>query len=146
MRRGTSIVLLLGAALWLSGCGGGFRLSPPAASRAVVIASFQVGYGPRIQGDRARVLDAYQVPLHMSGALRQSYPAGPGPAVQITITQFRAARYGPARMHAVVQVLGPGNAVVAQFDVDSTTTRGNSRGHMTQLLSQDIVNQIAQRL
>jgi len=149
MKRALPVVVVLVAAFALSavsGCGGGFRLRPPVASRQVVIASFQVHYGPRIQGDRARVLDAYAVPLHMSNALRQSYPAGPGPAVQVTITQFRVGRYGPSRMHADVQVLGPNNAVLTQFGADSTTTRGGSRGQITEALSQDITNQIAQRL
>lgn len=152
-KRATPIVIALGAALALSGCGRGFHLRPPAASRPVVFASFQVGYGPQIQGNRARVLDAYAVPLRMSEALRQSYPAGPGPTVQVTITQFRAGRVGPGRMHAVVHVLGPGNAVLAQFDVDSTSVAGGypgsvpgGRGRMTRRIAQDIVNQIAQRL
>ena len=82
----------------------------------------------------------------MAAALRASYPAGQGPFVRVILTQFRSGRWGPTRMHAVVQVLDPAQNVLAQFDTDSTTIRGGDRGGRIQAVAQDIVNQVAAQL
>lgn len=110
------------------------------------MSGFEVVYGNQIPGDRLRLLDRYQVPGHMAAALRASYPAGQGPFVRVILTQFRSGRWGPTRMHAVVQVLDPAQNVLAQFDTDSTTIRGGDRGGRIQAVAQDIVNQVAAQL
>ena len=142
--RAQGILLAVAVTLSASACGG-MTIRPPTPVRAVVISSFQVLYGPEIPGDRQGLLNRSQVPAKMAAALRAAYPLGQGPQVRVLITQFRAGRWGPTRMHAVVQVLGPGGQVLHQFEVDSTSVHGN-RGRKIQAVSQDIVNQIAQQL
>ena len=110
-----------------------------------MVSGFEVVYGPEIPGDRRRVLDRLGALPEMALALRSSYPAGQGPFVRVIITQYVAPRWGPTRMHAVVQVLGPAQNVLAQFDADSTTTRGN-RNTSSHIVCQDIVDQIAAQL
>ncbi|MCA9605858.1 MAG: hypothetical protein KC619_09710 [Myxococcales bacterium] len=144
-RARTLLGLLLVSSTLLAGCGG-FHIRPPTPLRPVVIGSFEVVYGPQIPGDRQRLLDRAQAPARMAAALRQSYPAGPGPLVRMIITQFRSGRWGPTRMHAVVQVLGPGGAVLNQFEVDATSMNGASRGQLIQSVAQACVDQVAQRL
>lgn len=144
MSRVRSIVVV--CAVFLASACGGFHIRTPAAARPVVISGFEVVYSPEIPGDRQQVLNRLRLPQEMSLALRQAYPAGQGPLVRVIITQFRSGRWGPTRMHAVAQVMGPGGQVLNQIDVDSTTTVGSSRPDMIQRVSQDITNQIAQRL
>ncbi len=146
MSSARSVLGLVLAAAFLAGCGGGVRIRPPNAVRPVVVAGFETVYSPEIPGDRQRILDRMQIPVRMSAALRQSYPAGPGPLVRVIITQFRSGRWGPTRMHAVVQVLGPGGQVLNQFDVDATSVAGSSRGSLIQSVAQACVDQIGQRL
>ncbi|GAB5547228.1 MAG: hypothetical protein RLO52_31660 [Sandaracinaceae bacterium] len=146
MKRATFVVLLgLASMLTLSACAS-FHVRPPVPSRQIVVSGFEVVYGNQIPGDRLRLLDRYQVPGHMAAALRASYPAGQGPFVRVILTQFRSGRWGPTRMHAVVQVLDPAQNVLAQFDTDSTTIRGGDRGGRIQAVAQDIVNQVAAQL
>ena len=138
-------VLALGAALLLSACGG-FRLRVPAPARPIAISGFEVVAGPQIPPDRQRVLQRLGAMPEMALALRSAYPAGQGPFVRVILTQYRSGRWGPTRMHAVVQVLGPAQNLLTEFHVDSTTTRGGRRGAKTRRVAQDIVNQIAARL
>ncbi|MFK7984944.1 MAG: hypothetical protein AB8I08_02860 [Sandaracinaceae bacterium] len=142
VRRSVTLAL---AALVLSACGS-LQIAPPTPARAIAIAGFEVVYANDLPSDRQRMLNRLGVPAKMSLALRQAYPAGPGPRVRVMITQFRSGRWGPTRMHAVVFVLGDNEQVLAQLDVDSTSMSGASRGGLIQNVSQDCVNQIAAQL
>ena len=146
MRSRALLGLVLGAAVFATACGGGVRIRPPQALRPMPIAGFETVYGPQIPGDRQRLLTRLHVPVRMSAALRGAYPVGPGPVVRVVITQFRSGRWGPTRMHALVQVVGPGNALLNQFEVDATSVVGRSRGAMIQAVAQECVNQVAARL
>ena len=145
MSRTSQVVVCAIAAVLLTACAR-FTIRTPVAARPVAFSGFEVVYSPEIPGDRQRLLNRYAVPDEMAAALRRAYPPGQGPLVRVILTQFRSGRWGPTRMHAVVQVLGPGGAVLNQIDVDSTTVRGGSRAELIQRVAQDIVDQIAQRL
>lgn len=142
---GWALALVL-AGVMGSGCGPGFRLYPASPLRSTYIADVSVMYAPALEADKRRMLDRLDVPGEMQRALRGSFPPGPGPRMVVVITQFRSSRWGPTRMHAVLQLFDPYGQVVAQFEADSTTTRGSNRAGLIRNVAQDCVNQLASRL
>ena len=146
MKSAKRVLVAVVAMAALSACG--FHVRPPTPARPLVIAGFEVIYGPQIPPDRRRVLDQLGVGPEMSMALRASYAVGQGPLVRVIITNYYAPHDHRMRttMSALVQVLDGRNQVLAQFDVHSTSHNGRNRTHHTNRVAQDLVNQIAQRL
>ena len=144
MRVRALFLIVCIALITLSACGP-WRLRVPRASGGVAFSGVETVYSPEIPADRLRLLDRLGIPGAMSEALRLAYPAGPGPHLRLVITQFRAGRYGPGRLHGVAEVLDGSGAVVGQAECDATTIRGNRRAKV-RILAQACVDQIASQL
>jgi hypothetical protein len=140
-----SSVLL--CALVLGGCGS-LTMVVPNATRSVAISEFEMEMGAEIPSDRRGVLDSLEVLPTMATALRGAYPAGSGPIVHVTITDFRAPVWSGGEMSAIVQLRDPVHqGVVRTFDVNTATalTRQTLAWRVSEL-SQNLVNQIAAQL
>jgi len=141
-----TFALVVIAAWMLSACGS-LSVVVPTPTRALAISGFEMEVGPAVPSERRALLDSLGVLPTMEAALRLAYPGGAGPLVHVTITDFRAPRWGRAEMHAVVQVRGSNQEVLRSFDVDSVTpfTR-QTRGWYVRRVSQGVVDQIATEL
>lgn len=143
------LVFLLAA---LPGCGGGFRLRPvaPHSQQGSVLlaghlASVQILLASELEADKVAMLVNYDVPGEMSRVLT-GLGSGQIPfAAHIYITQFRNG-FGPARMHTRTIVYDPSGAVVRDFESESMTMRGGSKGSRLLRITQHNVQSIADAL
>jgi hypothetical protein len=138
--------------LALSGCGGGFQLRPVAPRPqpgslllAGHVASVQVFLAPELQADKVRMLVNNNVPNEMSRVLTGLGNGQIPFTAQIYITQFRNG-FGPARMHTRTIVYDPSGAVVRDFESESMSMRGGSKGARLLRITQHNVQSIADAL
>jgi len=151
-RTALSLAPLALLLLALSGCGGGFRLRPVAQRPqpgslllAGHVSSVQVFLAPELEQDKVAMLMNNNVPFEMSRVLT-GLGSGQIPfTAQIYITQFRNG-FGPARMHTRTIVYDPSGAVVRDFEAESMTMRGGSKGARLVRISQHNVQSIADGL
>ena len=152
-RRVASLLLPLTLLLvGLPGCGGGFRLRPvsPHSQQGSVLfaghlASVQIMLAPELEADKVAMLVNYDVPGEMSRVLT-GLGSGQIPfAAHVYITQFRNG-FGPARMHTRTIVYDPSGAVVRDFESESLSMRGGSKGARMLRITQHNVQSIADAL
>jgi hypothetical protein len=106
-----------------------------------------VGIDASMPGDRARLLNEYQVPQAIQQALAQSFAMGnlqnpAGVRVQASIHHFRMGRYGPARLGAIVTLFDAAGSPIGQFQQESLSMRGGSRATVLTRLAQDLMQKI----
>ena len=136
----------------LVGCGGGFSLRPvtPHSQPGSVllgghVASVQVVLVPELEQDKVAMLVNNDVPGEMARVLTGIGQAGTPLTLQIYITQFRNG-FGPARMHTRTIVYAPSGAVVRDFETESLSMRGGSKGARLLRITQHNVQAIADGL
>lgn len=136
----------------LAGCGGGFQLRPVAPRSqpgsillAGHVASVQVMLASELQADKVAMLVNNNVPAEMSRVLT-GLGSGQVPfTAHVYITQFRNG-FGPARMHTRTIVYDPNGAVVRDFESESLSMRGGSKGARLLRITQHNVQSIADAL
>lgn len=145
-------VALAFAGALLAGCGGGFTLRPvtPHSQPGSVlasghVASVQVLLAQDLEQDKVAMLVNNNVPGEMARVLTGIGSAGTPLTLQIYITQFRNG-FGPARMHTRTIVYAPSGAVVRDFETESLSMHGGSKGARLLRITQHNVQAIADGL
>jgi hypothetical protein len=142
MRTVIAIVL----AVLLSACSAPVQLKPVSPKSERGWSGVSVATAEALEGAKNEKLDEYEVLPAMTGALEQSFQTSGGESLRVDITQFRISGWGPARMHAIAEVISAEGAVLEKVEADSTTTRKYIKWKKTQRVAQHIVNQLVQRL
>ncbi|HJK93275.1 MAG TPA: hypothetical protein RMH85_26685 [Polyangiaceae bacterium LLY-WYZ-15_(1-7)] len=137
--------LMLFAPLLLSVACAGFEVHPVQPSAEGSVAEVQVQLDPALGEDRREALVDYDAVRHMREALRGSLAAGEGPALRVTITEFRNGSFGPTRMRARADLVAPDGAVLRSVEADSTTMRGGTT-KKARRVAQDVVEQIVRQI
>lgn len=140
----TVIAIVLG--VLLSACSAPVQLKPASPKSALGWSGVSVTTAEALEGDKRQKLDEYEVLPAMTGALEKSFQTAGGESLRVDITQFRISGWGPARMHAIAEVVSAEGAVLKKVEADSTTTRKHIKWKRTQRVAQDIVNKLVQGL
>lgn len=139
----TVIAIALG--VLLSACSSAVGLHPVSPKSELGWSGVSVTTLEALEGDKEEMLDEFSVIPAMTGALEKSFQTAGGDSLRVVITQFRVG-WGPARMHAVAEVISAEGAVLKKVDADSTTVRKHIKWKRTRRVAQDIVNKLVQGL
>jgi hypothetical protein len=131
MRSPSMLVLLL-----LLGSCSAMTLDPVTPPSSTAVGSVNVEYDAALDGKKASVLDRHNMKVIMTQALANSFQAGSGETLHVTITQFRTGGYGPTRMHAKAELRDASGATVKSTEADSTSAFGNLQGVAQQVVEQ----------
>ena len=132
--------LLFALLLPLSACAG-FQLQPAASRGSQTIAQVSIEISPELNEGKREALAKYEIPAHMQAAISGSFPAGEGPTLRVTITEFRTGSFGPTRMHARAEVIAASGEVLRTADADASAMMGGTTMKLRKV-AQSVVDQV----
>lgn len=137
----------------LAACGG-FNVAavtptagPDSLLNSAPVSAVQVNVA-QMAPDKVNMLARFQIAETVQDRLTASFQSsgrlGPGGmVVQVTISDFRNPRYGPAFMGAQVQVVDAAGQVLRAFEAREQTSRMTSRTSRLGIITQGIVTRTA---
>ena len=126
--------------LFLFACGG-FHVAPASTAGAPAIGEVLVEASPALDDAKREALTDYAIPGQMRDAIAASFPPGAGPTLRVTITEFRMGSFGPTRMAAHAEIVGPDGTVLRSADAESSTMMGGTTKKLRKV-AQAVIDQV----